>query len=133
MALLEMAFAGNCTINVTIAEANGKGEIDTLFNEEAGLVIEVSSEDVDATIAAYTAVGVPCVHIGTASPGDSIKIAVGASESACIDEKTSVLRDLWEATSFQLEKRQRNPECVVQEEEGLKSRKSPEWKLTYSP
>lgn len=131
--LLEMAFAGNCSINVTIAEANGKGEIDTLFNEEAGLVIEVSSEDVDATIAAYTAVGVPCVHIGTASPGDSIKIAVGASESACIDEKTTVLRDLWEATSFQLEKRQRNPECVVQEEEGLKSRKSPEWKLTYSP
>ena len=130
--LLEMAFAGNCSINATIAEADGKGEIGTLFNEEAGLVIEVSSEDVDATIAAYAAVGVPCVNIGTASPGNSIKIAVG-SGSTCIDEKTSVLRDLWEATSFQLEKRQRNPECVVQEEEGLKSRKSPEWKLTYPP
>lgn len=129
--LLEMAFAGNCSINVTVAEADGKGEIGTLFNEEAGLVIEVSSDDAESTIAAYTAAEVPCVKIGTASPGNSIKIAVG-SAVACIDEKTTVLRDLWEATSFQLERRQRNPECVAQEEAGLKSRKIPEWKLSYS-
>mmetsp|Transcript_1954 Transcript_1954/g.2633 ORF Transcript_1954/g.2633 Transcript_1954/m.2633 type:complete len:1318 (-) Transcript_1954:1092-5045(-) len=130
--LMEMAFAGNCAIDITVEEANGAGEIGTLFNEEAGIVIEVAETDKESVIAAYTQVGVPCVDIGTASPGDSIKITVG-SGPACIDEKTSVLRDLWEATSFQLEKRQRNPECVAQEEAGLKSRKSPEWKLTYSP
>lgn len=130
--LLEMAFAGNCSIDVTVPEADGTGEIGTLFNEEAGLVIEVSSEDAEATIAEYTAAGVPCVNIGAASPGNSIKIAVG-SNSVCVDEKTSTLRDLWEATSFQLERRQRNPECVSQEEQGLKSRKAPEWKLTYTP
>lgn len=130
--LLEMAFAGNCAIDVTVAEADGKGDIGTLFNEEAGLVIEVSKEDSESVFAAYSAAGVPCVEIGSASPGDSIKISVG-SASACVDEKTTVLRDLWEATSFQLEKRQRNPDCVVQEEAGLKLRKAPEWKLTYSP
>jgi phosphoribosylformylglycinamidine synthase len=43
------------------------------------------------------------------------------------------LRDVWEATSFQLEKRQRNPDCVVQEETGLKSRQTPQWKLTFTP
>ena len=43
------------------------------------------------------------------------------------------LRDVWEATSFHLEKRQRNPICVHQEEAGLKSRKSPEWTLSYTP
>jgi phosphoribosylformylglycinamidine synthase len=45
----------------------------------------------------------------------------------------TVLRDVWEATSFKLEHRQRNPECVAQEEAGLKLRKVPEWKLTYAP
>ena len=130
--LLEMAFAGNCAIDVTVTEADGSGEIGTLFNEEAGLVIEVSSDNAEEAIASYTKAGVPCVKIGTASRGDTIKVSVG-SNAPCIDEKTSVLRDVWEATSFQLEKRQRNPECVVQEEEGLKSRKSPEWKLTYTP
>ena len=130
--LLEMAFAGGCSIDVTIPEADGKGEIGTLFNEEAGLVIEVTEKDVESTIAAYKDAGVPCVEIGTASPGDSIKIAVG-SAAPCVDEKTTILRDLWEATSFQLERRQRNPECVSQEEKGLKSRKVPGWKLTYSP
>lgn len=41
------------------------------------------------------------------------------------------LRDVWEETSFQLENLQANPECVKEEKEGLKSRKPPQWKLTF--
>lgn len=130
--LLEMAFAGNCAIDVNIPEADGSGDIATLFNEEAGLIIELSEEYVERVIASYVAEGVNCIVIGSASPGDSIKIAVGGA-APCIDEKTSVLRDLWEATGFKLEHRQRNPECVEQEEKGLKHRKAPQWKLSYSP
>jgi len=128
--LLEMAFAGNCAIDVTVPETtDAGGDITALFNEEAGLVMEVDPATVDAVIKAYTDAGVPCIEIGTASPGDSIKISVG-NETPCVDEKTTVLRDLWEATSFQLERRQRNPECVAQEEKGLAVRKAPEWALT---
>jgi phosphoribosylformylglycinamidine synthase len=130
--LMEMAFAGNCAIEVNVPEAGSAGDIGTLFNEEAGLVIEVMESDQSDVISAYVAAGVPCVSIGSARPGDSIQISVG-SAAACINEKTSVLRDIWEATGFQLERRQRNPECVAQEEAGLKSRKTPEWKLTYTP
>ena len=139
--LMEMAFAGNCSINVVVPETcEGAGEIGTLFNEEAGIVIEVSIDDTKSVMEAFTLKGVSCIEIGTVSPsssGDSgndstIKIAVGASPP-CIDEKMTVLRDLWEETSFQLEHRQRNPDCVVQEEAGLKLRKAPEWKLTYTP
>lgn len=130
--LLEMAFAGNCAIDVNIPEADGSGEIGTLFNEEAGLVIEVTDESVEKVIALYSAEGVKCTVIGSALPGDSIKIAVGGA-APCIDEKTAVLRDIWEATGFKLEHRQRNPECVEQEEKGLKHRKAPMWKLSYDP
>ena len=132
--LLEMAFAGNCSINVVVPETcAGAGEIGTLFNEEAGIVLEVSIEDTKSVMEAFTAKGVSCIEIGIASAGgDSIKVAVGASPP-CIDEKMTVLRDLWEETSFRLEHRQRNPECVAQEEAGLKLRKAPAWKLTYTP
>lgn len=130
--LMEMAFAGNCAIEVNVPEADGAGDIGTLFNEEAGLVIEVMGTDQSDVISAYAAAGVPCVTIGSARPGDLIQISVGDAV-ACINEKMSVLRDIWEATGFQLERRQRNPECVAQEEAGLRSRKAPEWKLTYSP
>lgn len=139
--LMEMAFAGNCSIDVVVPETcAGAGEVGTLFNEEAGIVLEVSKEGTESAMKAFSSRGVPCIEIGTASSASwsdgsntsKIKIAVGASKP-CIDEKTTVLRDLWEETSFRLEHRQRNPECVAQEEAGLKLRKPPEWKLTYEP
>jgi phosphoribosylformylglycinamidine synthase len=130
--VLEMAFAGNCSIQVDIPEANGSGEIGTLFNEEAGLVLEVYDDCVEKVVSAYDATGLKCIVIGNASPGNSVKISIGGA-APCIDEKTSVLRDIWEATGFKLEHRQRNPECVEQEQNGLKYRKAPDWKLSYIP
>jgi phosphoribosylformylglycinamidine synthase len=129
--LLEMAFSGNCSIDVTLPSSGGSA-FDILFNEEAGLVVEVSSNDVAAVTAAYSNAKIPVIEIGTVSPGDSIKIAIGSKEP-CIAGKMTALRDVWEATSFQLEKRQRNPICVAQEEAGLKSRQVPKWNLTYTP
>lgn len=43
------------------------------------------------------------------------------------------MQDAWERTSFELENFQTNPECVKQERSGLKSRKVPQWKLTFDP
>lgn len=133
VALLEMAFAGNCSVDVTVPDASGSGDVGILFNEEAGLIVEVATSDTAGVIDAYTKQGVPCVEIGsTAASGDSIRIAVGDS-APCFDDKMTSLRDVWEATSFHLEKRQRNPDCVAQEEAGLKSRAAPQWSLSYTP
>ena len=129
--LMEMAFAGNCSIDVTLPNPSSASEFEALFNEEGGFVIEVSNDNVTTVESAYANAGVPVSQIGSVSSGDSIKISIG--DSTCIDEKMTVLRDIWEATSFQLEKRQRNPECVVQEEEGLKHRQAPDWKLSFTP
>jgi phosphoribosylformylglycinamidine synthase len=129
--LLEMAFAGNCSIDVIIPSFDGS-EFDVLFNEEAGLVIEVDNDSVASIATAYRDAGVPVDEIGSVSAGDSIRIVVGTS-APCIDDKMTVLRDVWEATSFKLEHRQRNPKCVAQEEEGLKHRQAPKWKLTFDP
>jgi len=127
--LLEMAFAGNCSIDVNLP---GSEAIAVLFNEEAGLVIEVADTEVDFVIKTYMDAGVPASAVGKVSPGDSIKITVGTG-TPCIDDKMTVLRDTWEATSFRLEYLQRNPICVAQEAAGLKARQVPQWKLTFDP
>jgi phosphoribosylformylglycinamidine synthase len=129
--LVEMAISGNCAIDIALPPA-GANAFDVLFNEEAGIVLEVSNEDGGAVMKAYADVNLPVFKIGTVSCGDSIKVSIG-NESPCIDSKMTVLRDVWEATSFQLEKRQRNPKCVHQEEVGLKLRHAPHWKLTFEP
>eukprot|EP00957_Ditylum_brightwellii_P144685 11022251-Ditylum_brightwellii.AAC.2 len=117
-----MASAGNCSIEVNVPETcKGASEIRTLFNEEAGIVVEAANEDANYVLEAYKGANVPPVEIGTASSGgDSIKISIGGG-APCIDDKMTVLCDVWEATSFQLEKHQRNPECAVQKEVGPKS------------
>ncbi|KAM7453798.1 hypothetical protein BLSTO_05448 [Blastocystis sp. subtype 1] len=55
------------------------------------------------------------------------------SDVAVLDEDEKALHDLWEATSFELDKLQSNPACAEQEQEGLKRRHKPAWKLTYEP
>jgi phosphoribosylformylglycinamidine synthase len=130
--LMEMAFAGNCSIDVKLPKAGDCTDFEVLFSEEGGFVIEVANSDVAMVENAYATAEVPIVAIGSVAVGDSIKIAVGDSPPS-IDDKMTKLRDVWEATSFELEKRQRNPDCVIEEEEGLKHRKAPSWNLTFEP
>ena len=129
--LLEMAFAGNCSIDVKLPATSGS-DFEILFNEEAGFVIEVATDDVRSVMDAYRKGNVPVCDIGSVTAGDSVKIAVGDNPPVIASAMTA-LRDVWEATSFHLEKRQRNPDCVVQEEKGLRSRQAPQWKLTFTP
>lgn len=126
--LLEMAFAGNCGIKVDLPDSD---TICALFNEEAGLVLEVDAAGVASIIQSYKDVGVSISHIGSVISNDSIEVKIG--ETVVIKGKMTEYRDIWEATSFQLERLQRNPECVAQEEVGLKHRKTPAWTLTYEP
>lgn len=130
--LLEMAFAGNCSIDVSLPSPDGSSAFEVLFNEEAGIVIEVAIDDVNAVTEEYAKASLLVADIGSVSAGDSITIAVGG-DKPCVSGSMTAWRDVWEATSFHLEKRQRNPVCVAQEEAGLKLRKTPQWKLTFSP
>ncbi|KAL7563251.1 hypothetical protein ACA910_015742 [Epithemia clementina (nom. ined.)] len=131
--LLEMAISGNCGINVNLPQAaTGNTALEVLFAEEAGFVLQVATADAASTIKAFKDEGVTSVvEIGTVTVEPIIKIAIDGTVH--LEASTPQLRDIWESTSFALEKRQRNPVCVVQEEKGLKLRKAPEWKLTYEP
>jgi phosphoribosylformylglycinamidine synthase len=50
-----------------------------------------------------------------------------------LDTNVDAMRALWEATSFEIEKLQSNPECVASESAVLAQRTRPQWTLKFNP
>lgn len=135
--MLEMAFAGNCGITVDIPTpvnviaSRVLAQYATLFAEEAGVVIEVAKKNVPYVIEAFSQAHIPCTVLGvvTQEPLISIKL----DNELVVSDTTSNLRDIWETTSFAIEKLQSNPETVQIEQDNLKHRKTPHWNIPYNP
>jgi phosphoribosylformylglycinamidine synthase len=124
--LLEMAFAGNCGIDV---ELPGADPLAVLFSEELGLVFEAPAEEEDRIREAFWAAGVPCAAIGRTVPDPWVRVSVNGV--SVLDEDMRGLRDLWEETSYQLDRLQANPELVDEERRGLKDRTGPVFQVPF--
>lgn len=72
-----------------------------------------------------------CNEVGRVTSDRRVSIAVNGEE--VVSDTTASLRDQWEETSFSLEKLQRLETCVEAEQEGLKHRETPAWKLSFTP
>jgi len=139
--LFEMAFSGNCGIEVTIDTATGRhGDtekiIPILFSEELGLVIEYMPERQEDIISVFNNFSVPYQIIGKTLREKRIRInriTHHASRVTVFDEDMRDLRAIWEETSHQLEMIQANPECVLEEKEVIYDRTGPSYHLTFTP
>lgn len=133
VALLEMAFAGNCGISANLASPaeDPHESFAALFAEELGLILEVAPENESEVLAAYTTAGVPAVVIGATAAGPAVSISVDGTQEISGDVAT--LRNVWEATAFQLERLQTAEECVEAEEAGMATRTAPSWNLGFTP
>ncbi|KAL6637031.1 hypothetical protein ACP70R_024603 [Stipagrostis hirtigluma subsp. patula] len=128
--VLEMAFAGNFGIKLDI-DLKHSDLFEAFFAEELGLVIEVQSKNLNYVKQQLEAGGISANVIGKVT--ESPEIEVVTDGKVLLKENTSDLRDLWEETSFQIEELQRLKSCVKLEKEGLKSRTSPSWSLSFTP
>ena len=133
-AVLEMAFAGNRGVELELAAVGSLPALEALFAEEAGLVVEVKASDADAVVARYAAAGVAASIVGTVTEqiGPAAVARVSYAGSVVVDEPMAGLRDVWEATSFQLEKLQTNPKCAAEEEAGMAARTLPPFETTFA-
>ncbi|XP_077022032.1 phosphoribosylformylglycinamidine synthase isoform X2 [Tamandua tetradactyla] len=127
--LLEMAFAGNCGIEVDVP-APGVDVLPVLFAEEPGLVLEVEEAHLAQVLQHYWGAGLRCLklgHTGTAGPHSLVHLSVNGV--IVLEEPVGQLRALWEETSFQLDRLQAEPCCVAEEERGLRERTGPSYCL----
>ncbi|PIK44321.1 hypothetical protein BSL78_18828 [Apostichopus japonicus] len=130
--LLEMAFAGNHGMEVNLSKPAEASLIDYLFAEEVGWILEVESSSANAVAKRFTDQQVPCHVIGQSTgEGSEAKVLLSVDDTNVLDESMVRLRDVWEETSFQLERLQANPKCVEEESSRLSQRKSPPFKITY--
>lgn len=139
--LLEMSFSGNCGLSVNIKSNDiihpGNDvnvALSLLFAEELGLVVEVLDENVGTVCEAYSKARLICKKIGRTGISDKDGIIeVSVDDTVVLKDKMSSLRDVWEATSFQLARLQSNPKCVAIEESNLSTRKTPPYSLSFTP
>lgn len=128
--LLEMAFAGNCGMFISARECS----LADWFAEEAGLVIECPWE-LKAVVEVFEKYEVPFLPLGLTRQlfDKDICIRDGNTGGILLDEAMPVLRQLWEETSYQLERLQANPECADQERRNIFARKGPEYVIPFDP
>jgi len=110
--LVEMAFAGHTGLNVDISALSGN-DVERLFNEELGGVIQVSRENVDAIIAKFATAGVPCHQVAELTSDDVIRIRDGERE--VLSESRTSLRTIWAETTHRMQALRDNPECALEE------------------
>ncbi|MDD2465386.1 MAG: phosphoribosylformylglycinamidine synthase [Desulfobulbus sp.] len=127
--LLEMAFAGNCGLNLAL---NGAGTIlETLFAEELGLVIECRWNHLAQVKERFDRNKIPCVVLGSTRVKQAVTIQFNGK--MVLDDSMVLLRQWWEETSYQLERLQMNPECADAEKFNTMDRKGPEYHLSFTP
>lgn len=131
VALLEMAFSGVAGILIDLPNPGKDSTHDVLFAEEPGLVLEVPEASARAVCDAYLEAGVSCTVIGAAIEAALCRVNVGGEMA--IEGPTSALRDIWEQTSFQLERLQAAEQMVAAEEAGLRNRVPPKWCMSFVP
>jgi phosphoribosylformylglycinamidine synthase len=142
--LLEMAFAGNCGIEIDIKhneQSKTEEEISSgitdhsslslLFSEELGLIFEYLPENEDRIKGILSENTVSCQMIGKTVKGKEINVRI--NNETVLKEDMRYLRAIWEETSHRLDILQANPDCVEEERKTSMDRKGPAFELTFTP
>lgn len=125
-ALLEMAFAGNCGLDIRI-EFSRHGVLKCLFSEEPGLLFEYLPSHEFHIISLLERFEVPYIKIATTLKKQEIRLSY--NDELIYQEDMLKLRDIWEETSFRLDRLQANPDCVEEERKAVYGRKGISYKI----
>ncbi len=139
VSLLEMAFAGNCGLNIQIQvkgkygnySLSDKDFLSILFSEETGMLIEYMPENENEIVSILNSDSIPHQIIGETIQDKNISISI--NNEIVLNEDMRVLRDIWEETSYQIDRLQANPECVEIEKKIIFDREGPKYLLSFIP
>ena len=110
----EMAFAGHTGVTVDLDGLTGS-DIEALYNEELGAVIQVANNDLAAVNAVFAEHGIAAIshEIGTLNNDDSV--VFNRAGNAVLNNTRTELRTIWAETTYQMQARRDNPDCAKQE------------------
>jgi len=133
-ALIEMALAGHCGLDVTLdgwADAVMPG----LFNEELGAIVQVRSADRDAVRAIFAAHGIDALVHDVARPTKKMRVRLDYAGETRAEWSWTDLMTAWSETSHAMQRLRDNPVCADSEREWRVDDEDPgiSPKLTFDP
>ncbi|MGO3847995.1 phosphoribosylformylglycinamidine synthase [Pseudoalteromonas sp. KG3] len=113
-AVAEMAFAGHTGVTIDLDGLTGS-DIEVLYNEELGAVIQVANSDLDAVNAVFAEHGIAAIShaIGTLNSDDTV--VFNRAGNTVLSNTRTELRTIWAETTYQMQARRDNPDCAKQE------------------
>ncbi|HVY22278.1 MAG TPA: phosphoribosylformylglycinamidine synthase [Steroidobacteraceae bacterium] len=121
VALVEMAFAGHCGLQIESDHAGSAAE--WLFNEELGAVIQVRQQDVAAILATFAQHGINAVVIG--KPVAQQRVVIKVNDKNVLDESITDLRRAWSETSYRMQALRDDPECAQEQFDSVLDSRDP--------
>ncbi|MDK2598558.1 phosphoribosylformylglycinamidine synthase [Pseudoalteromonas obscura] len=120
----EMAFAGRTGVTVNLDSLTGS-DIEALYNEELGAVIQVRNSDLAAVEAVLADNGIAAIShtIGTLNSED--KVIFNRGGEAVLANTRTELRTIWAETTYKMQALRDNPECAKQEFDAKFDEKDP--------
>jgi phosphoribosylformylglycinamidine synthase len=126
---LEMAFAGNCGLNIRME--GPWNPLERLFAEELGAVVECRSGDVRKVVEILDSFGLRSEKIGEATEEKNISVTYNSKK--VLQSSMCLLRQWWEETSYQIERLQINSRCADEERKNIFDRKGPNYTISFQP
>jgi len=140
--LAEMMFAGRCGLEVMLDNLTPKADtrslIDTLFNEELGVVFQVHKKHEIEFHRCYATCGPPpglIKKIGRVPRSSESQLSIYHGFTCIYRRSRSDLQQRWSSTSHQMQRLRDNPKCADEEQNNILSRTDPglSYNLTFNP
>ncbi|MEW6992335.1 phosphoribosylformylglycinamidine synthase [Colwelliaceae bacterium 6441] len=112
--IAEMAFAGHTGVDIDLSTLPGS-DLEVLFSEELGAVIQIRESDVDDIHAIFKQHGIfdLCTDVGRLNDYDMITFK--RNDAVVLENTRTYFRTVWAETTLKMQALRDNPECAQQE------------------
>jgi len=112
--ITEMAFAGHTGVDVDLSKLSGS-DLEVMFHEELGAVIQIRESDVDAIHAVLEQHGILdlCTDIARLNNDDTLRFT--RDGETVLENSRTYFRTVWAETTLNMQSLRDNPECAQQE------------------
>ncbi|MFZ1720446.1 MAG: phosphoribosylformylglycinamidine synthase [Candidatus Moraniibacteriota bacterium] len=134
VALLEMAFAGDCGVRISLPKSVEHHFLSVAFHEELGMVFEVPEWQEAVMLEVMQDYGVSRIlHFVGVTTVDKGILVMASGARVLMNESMLDLRQMWHETAYQLELRQGNPVTAEAERQNSYDPGAPKYVLTFEP
>ena len=114
VAIAEMCFAGHCGAQVSFT-AGANGTAGALFSEEPGVLLQVTSTDIERVKSVFGSHGIEHLLTEIGSVTDDLTLTVSVDDEMAVQQSIIELKRVWWQTSYQMQRHRDNPVCAEQE------------------